>query len=142
MNREADRTVDDPDFLALSEHLTGEPALDGRLAAAFRQRLNAAYPADLGRLLDAWRVAAASPDPTTNLQAAFDGDPALALAARATITVWYTGQFARPDESTDPAATSAQWRSGLIWSVIQAHPGSAAPQPPQPSGYGYWTQHP
>ncbi|MEV0905453.1 sugar dehydrogenase complex small subunit [Streptomyces hokutonensis] len=130
------------DFLALSEHLTGEPSLDPQLADSYRQRLAAAYPADLGRLIDAWHAAAASPDPGAALQADLDADTRLALAARATITVWYTAQFARPDGSPDAPGTTQQFRSGLIWKVIQAHPTSAAPQPPEPSGYGYWAQRP
>ncbi|MFD0403756.1 sugar dehydrogenase complex small subunit [Kitasatospora sp. NPDC127116] len=130
------------DFRGLSEHLTGTAPLDARLSDAFQQRVLAAYPADLPRLLAAWTAATGAPDPGKALQDALDADAALALTARAVITVWYTGLFPHPDETPDPPGTSAQWRSGLIWSVIEAHPGSAAPQPPRPSGYGHWTQHP
>ncbi|MGW7445116.1 hypothetical protein [Kitasatospora sp. NPDC054795] len=41
------------DFRGLSEHLTGTAPLDARLSDAFQQRVLAAYPADLPRLLNA-----------------------------------------------------------------------------------------
>lgn len=134
--------TDAADFLALSKLLTGEPALDPALAEAYRQRLTAAFATDLPRLINAYRSASTAADPATALQASMDADTALARVARETITVWYTAQFAKPDNTMDPPATPDQYRAGLVWKVIQAHPISAAPTPPAPSGYGYWTQHP
>jgi hypothetical protein len=130
------------DFRALSELLTGQAALDARLADAYRQRLTSAYHADLPRLIDAYRAAATESDAGAALRAALDADPALARVARETIAVWYTAQFTRPDGTPDPPGTAQQYRAGLIWKVIKAHPASAAPVPPAPSGYGYWTQRP
>jgi hypothetical protein len=130
------------DFLALSELLTGESPLDQALADAYRERLHRAYPADLDRLVDACRTASTQPDPGGVLAAALDADTALAHAAKETITVWFTAQFTRPDNTKDAPDTPDHYRSGLIWKVIKAHPISAAPEPPAPSGYGYWTQHP
>lgn len=134
--------TDTADFLALSELLTGEPQLDPALADAYQQRLTTVFAADLPRLISAYRSASATDDPAATLQAAMDADTALARVARETITVWYTAQFTRPDNTVDPPATPGQYRAGLVWKVIQAHPVSAAPTPPAPSGYGYWTQHP
>ncbi|AUY53431.1 sugar dehydrogenase complex small subunit [Streptomyces sp. CB01881] len=134
--------TDATDFLALSELLTGEPALDGVLAEEYRDRLAAAYPADLPKLLDAYRAAVTQGNPLGALTAAVNADPKLARVTRETVTVWYTAQFTRPDDKPDPPATPQQYRAGLIWQVIQAHPTATAPMPPAPSGYGYWTQHP
>ncbi|MCY0929454.1 sugar dehydrogenase complex small subunit [Streptomyces sp. H27-H1] len=131
--------TDSADFVALSELLIGEPSLDTSLADAYRGRLTGAYPADLPRLLDAYRAAATQPDPAAALTAALNADTALARVCRETITVWYTAQFTRPDGSQDAPGTPAQYRSGLVWQVIQAHPISAAPVP---GGYGSWSQHP
>jgi len=128
------------DFQALSELLTGEPHLKKKLADAYERRLTAAYPADLPRLIDAYRAADAEPDTAGALQSALDGDAALARVARETIAVWYTAQFARPDDTQDPPETPAQYRAGLIWKVIKAHPISATPA--SSNGYGYWTHHP
>ncbi|MFF1343760.1 sugar dehydrogenase complex small subunit [Streptomyces sp. NPDC058290] len=130
------------DFLALSELLTAEPSLDAAIADAYRLRLTGTFPADLPRLIDAYREAAAQADPAAALQAALDADTALARAAKEAIAVWYTSEFTRPDNRTDPPDTPGHYRAGLIWKVIKAHPISAAPEPPAPSGYGYWTQHP
>ncbi|NUL04759.1 hypothetical protein HRW07_16300 [Streptomyces lunaelactis] len=127
------------DFRALSELLTGEHPLDSALADAHRERLARAFPHDMGRLIDAYRAAAAQADPAAAMRAALDADTALARAARETIAIWYTAQFTRPDNSQDAPDTPARYRSGLVWKVIGAHPISAAPVP---GGYGYWTQHP
>ncbi|SEE09396.1 sugar dehydrogenase complex small subunit [Streptomyces sp. TLI_105] len=126
------------DFPALSELLTGESSLDQALADAYRERLHRAYPADLDRLIDAWRTAATQPDPGQALAAALDADTALARVAKETIMVWFTAQFKRPDETQDPPGTPEQYRAGLVWQVIRAHPLSAAPT----GGYGYWAYQP
>ncbi|WP_443065106.1 sugar dehydrogenase complex small subunit [Streptomyces sp. NBC_00576] len=131
-----------PDFLALSELLTGEPSLDAALADAYQQRLARACPAALPGLIAAYRTADAAPDSAAALQAALDADAALARVARETIAVWYTAQFARPDDTQDPPESPAQYRADLVWKVIQTHPVSATPVPPSPNGYGYWTHHP
>ncbi|MFE9599913.1 sugar dehydrogenase complex small subunit [Streptomyces hokutonensis] len=130
------------EFLALSQLLTAEPALDPAIADAYRARLTGAFPSDLPRLLDAYVQAAAQADPAAALQAALDADTALARVARETIAVWFTSEFTRADGKTDPPDTAEHYRSGLIWQVIKAHPIAAAPVPPAPSGYGYWTEHP
>ncbi|MBL1097676.1 sugar dehydrogenase complex small subunit [Streptomyces coffeae] len=127
------------DFRALSELLTGEPSLNQALADAYRQRLSQAYPADLPRLIDAYRAASGQSDPAVALRAALDADTALARAARETLAVWYTSQFTRPDGTLDAPDTPRHYQESLVWKVIQAHPLSAAPIP---GGYGYWTQHP
>jgi hypothetical protein len=44
------------DFRALFELLTGEAPVDAGIADAYRQRLTGAFPADLGRLIDAYRA--------------------------------------------------------------------------------------
>lgn len=134
--------TDDADFLALSELLTAEPGLDPATGTAYLRRLTAAFPADLPRLLAAFREAAGQADPAAGLRTRLDADPGLARAARETITIWFTAGFTRPDDRPDAPDTPEHYRSGLIWKVIKAHPIAAAPQPPEPSGYGYWIQHP
>ncbi|EST35076.1 sugar dehydrogenase complex small subunit [Streptomyces roseochromogenus] len=133
---------DATDFRALSELLTGEGRLNAQRADDYRVRLTAAFPADVPRLLDAYRTVTSQDDPGKALVDAVNADPALARLTRETITVWYTAQFTRPDGKPDAPGTPAQYQDGLIWRVIEAHPPSFAPQPPAPSGYGYWTDHP
>ncbi|WP_330333648.1 sugar dehydrogenase complex small subunit [Streptomyces sp. NBC_00536] len=129
------------DFRALSELLTGESSLDQALADAYRERLDRAFPADLDRLIDAWRTASTQADPGQALAAALDADTALARTAKETIMVWFTAQFKRPDGTQDPPGTPEQYRAGLVWQVIKAHPLSAAPAAPA-GGYGYWADQP
>ncbi|MHB9863451.1 hypothetical protein [Streptomyces sp. YIM S03343] len=115
--------------------------MDAQRANDYRLRLTAAFPADVPRLIAAYRTAASQADPGKALVDAVNADPALARVTRETIAVWYTAQFTRPDGKPDAPGTPAQYQDGLIWPVIKAHP-PAAPQPPAPSGYGYWTDHP
>ncbi|MET8541221.1 sugar dehydrogenase complex small subunit [Kitasatospora sp. NPDC004799] len=134
--------TDATDFLALSELLTGETDLDEQLAEAYRGRLSTAYPQDLPALLTAYRAAVAQGNPLGALTSAVNADPKLARITRETVTVWYTAQFLKPDDTPDAPATPQQYQAGLIWQVIKAHPLATAPVPPAASGYGYWTQHP
>ncbi|MFI0990421.1 sugar dehydrogenase complex small subunit [Streptomyces exfoliatus] len=127
------------DFRALSELLTGEQPLDQATADAHRERLARHFPADVDRLIDAYRAAVGQPDPGAALFTAVNADPALARLARETLAIWYTAQFTRPDNTQDAPDTPSRYRAGLVWKVISAHPLSAAPVP---GGYGYWTQHP
>ncbi|WP_225800253.1 sorbitol dehydrogenase family protein [Streptomyces sp. NK15101] len=127
------------DFRALSELLTGETPLDQATADAHRTRLEAHYAAALTRLIDTYRSVSGEPDPGAALFAAVNADPELARVARETLAIWYTAQFARPDNTQVGPETPARYREGLVWRVIQAHPLSAAPVP---GGYGYWARHP
>ncbi|MHB9856859.1 hypothetical protein [Streptomyces sp. YIM S03343] len=52
------------EFLALSQPLTAEPALDPAIADAYRARLTGAFPTDLLRLLDAYVQADGPSGPT------------------------------------------------------------------------------
>ncbi|MFF2956691.1 sugar dehydrogenase complex small subunit [Kitasatospora sp. NPDC057965] len=133
---------DATDFLALSELLTGEASLDATRSDEYLQRLTAAFPADVPRLLDAYRTAAGQPDPATALVDAVNADPALARITRETVTVWYLAQFSRPDGKPDTPTTAAQYQDGLLWRVIKAKAPGTTPQPPSPDGYGYWTKQP
>jgi hypothetical protein len=51
--------------------------------------------------------------------------------ARETIAIWFTSQFTLPD-GRPSAGTAQQWKSGLLWKLIDA-PAPAA----VPGEYGY-----
>jgi Membrane bound FAD containing D-sorbitol dehydrogenase len=126
------------DFLALSLVLTGEDSLDKTLSEEYFARLQRVYADGLSALITAFNSLNPCLDVTTELDRLLDQDKNLANVARQVIKVWYSGQFNEPDGTTiDGPKTPEQYRSGLLWKIIQAH------APGYTNGtYGYWETAP
>ena len=107
-------------FLRLSEILTGDKSLDDSLAANFFDRLKTHFGEDLDKLIREFETAEKSGN-LAALQSALDADKSLARAARATLTIWYTGEFKPPSDATDGPQTPDEYSKGLLWRVIRAH---------------------
>ena len=124
-------------FRSLSSILTGEEVLDATLSEEYRARLNRVYTSDLDALIATFVSLNSCPDIVAELDRLLDQNPTLANVARQVIKVWYTGQFNEPDGTIDGPKTPDQYRSGLLWKVIQAH------APGYTNGtYGYWANAP
>lgn len=124
-------------FLSLSSVLTGENVLDATLGEEYRSRLQRVYACDLESLMSTFYNIDSCSDIVAELDRILDRNPTLANIARQVIKVWYTGQFNQPDGSIDGPKTPEQYRSGLLWKVIQAH------APGYTNGtYGYWETAP
>lgn len=124
-------------FRSLSIVLTGEDALDVVLSEEYRARLERVYASDLGALMTTFSSLDPFSDVVAELDRLLDQNPTLANVARQVIKVWYTGQFNEPDGTIDGPKTPEQYRSGLLWKVIQAH------APGYTNGtYGYWETAP
>jgi Membrane bound FAD containing D-sorbitol dehydrogenase len=123
-------------FLELSQVLTGETELDSKLAGEYHDRLMAAYPSQLEKLLAAFSGMDEDGDRGAWLKEHLDADPDAARVARETIAIWFTSQFTLPD-GRPSAGTAEQWKSGLVWKLIDA-PAPAA----VPGEYGYWAEKP
>src|SRR3989454_1686635 len=123
-------------FLRLSEILTGDKSLDDSLAANFFDRLKTHFGEDLDKLIREFETAKKSGN-LAALQSALDADKSLARAARATLTIWYTGEFKPPSDATDGPQTPDEYSKGLLWKVIRAHaPGYTN------SGFRAWAEAP
>ena len=125
-------------FRSLSSVLTGEDVLDATLSEEYRARLQRVYASDLDSLMSTFSGLNSCSDIVAELDRLLDENPTLANIARQVIKVWYTGQFTEPDNTTiDGPKTPEQYRSGLLWKVIQAH------APGYTNGtYGYWATAP
>jgi Membrane bound FAD containing D-sorbitol dehydrogenase len=123
-------------FVELSQVLTGETELDSKLAGGYHDRLMAAYPSQLEKLLAAFSGMDEEGDRGAWLKEHLDADPDGARVARETIAIWFTSQFTLPD-GRPSAGTAEQWKSGLLWKLIDA-PAPAA----VPGEYGYWAEKP
>jgi Membrane bound FAD containing D-sorbitol dehydrogenase len=124
-------------FRALSSVLTGEDVLDATLSEEYRARLQKVYAADLNTLLSTFSDLNPCSDIVAELDRLLDQNSTLANIARQVIKVWYTGQFNEPDGTINGPKTPEQYRSGLLWKVIQAH------APGYTNGtYGYWATAP
>jgi hypothetical protein len=121
------------DFFALSQLLTGEESLDSQVSVAYLARIEAAYPAATPALLATFRDVAGATDPGDALMTELEQHQDQAEVARQVMTIWYTSQFTKPDKSADPPGDVNQYRSALLWKVIQAHVPATSPAP-----YGYW----
>ena len=127
-------------FIALSEILTGETGLDKTLADQYLQRLKGQYPAQMQSLLKTFGENAT--DPSAGQYAVFEvkrriiGDKNLQPVAQQIIAIWYTSEFVGAD-GKPKGGTQAQFYSGLLWKVIQAHAPTDSQGP-----YGYWTRRP
>jgi Membrane bound FAD containing D-sorbitol dehydrogenase len=126
--------TDAEDFLAVSRILTGERELPEGVAEAYRARLDRAYPAPMTALLEEFRKLPHEGNRGDHLEAALEQKPELVALAKELITVWYTSQFTLADGKTqDGPGSVEEYRSGLLWKVIQAHPPGVSAGP-----YGYW----
>lgn len=124
-------------FRSLSSILTGEEVLDATLSEEYHVRLQRVYASDLDTLMTTFSNLSSSSDIVAELDQLLDQSPTLANVARQIIKVWYTGQFSEPDGTINGPKTPEQYRSGLLWKVIQAHaPGYTN------STYGYWATAP
>jgi Membrane bound FAD containing D-sorbitol dehydrogenase len=125
-------------FRSLSSVLTGEDVLDTALSEEYRARLQRVYSLDLNALMSTFSNLDPCSDVVVELDRLLDQNSTLANVARQVIKVWYTGQFTEPDGTTiDGPKTPDQYRSGLLWKVIQAH------APGYTNGtYGYWATAP
>jgi Membrane bound FAD containing D-sorbitol dehydrogenase len=124
-------------FRSLSSILTGEDVLDATLGEEYRARLQRVYASDLDTLMTTFSNLNSCSDIVAELDRLLDQNPTLANVARQVIKVWYTGQFNEPDGTIDGPKTPDQYRSGLLWKVIQAH------APGYTNGtYGYWANSP
>ncbi len=126
------------EFIDLSEVLTGVSPLDAELARAHLERLltTPASP-QLRQCLETFRGIRASAEGVVEaVQARILDDPALNPVAAQIIALWYTG--ALPEGSGLWRYESAdQYFSGLVWSIIGAHP------PGLSGGYfGHWRYPP
>jgi hypothetical protein len=140
-------------FIGLSEALTGVVPLDRHLAGQYMQRyaLHPRLSATLKKLIDGYQAIA--PDDARPNDAAikqrFMPDPPLNdeskefnEGAKQLIYLWYVSAFFLPreDDPTKKAwiyGTPEQYRSALLWSVIQAH------APMTPGGRpGHWAYAP
>ncbi len=124
-------------FRSLSIVLTGEDFLNETLSEEYRTRLQRVYASDLDTLMTTFSNLDSCSDVVAELDRLLDQNPTLANVARQVIKVWYTGQFNEPDGTIDGPKTPEQYRSGLLWKVIQAH------APGYTNGtYGYWANAP
>jgi hypothetical protein len=124
-------------FRSLSSVLTGEDVLNATLGEEYRARLERVYASELDTLMTTFSDLASCPDRVVELDRLLDQNQTLANVARQVIKVWYTGQFNEPDGTIDGPKTPEQYRSGLLWKVIQAH------APGYTNGtYGYWANAP
>jgi hypothetical protein len=124
-------------FRSLSNVLTGEDVLDATLSEEYRVRLQRVYTSDLDTLMTTFSNLDSCLDVVAELDRLLDQNQTLANVARQVIKVWYTGQFNEPDGTIDGPKTPEQYRSGLLWKVIQAH------APGYTNGtYGYWANAP
>jgi hypothetical protein len=124
-------------FRSLSIVLTGEDVLDPALGEEYRIRLQKVYASDLDALMTTFSNLDPCSDIVAELDRLLDRNQTLANIARQVIKVWYTGQFNEPDGTIDGPKTPEQYRSGLLWKVIQAH------APGYTNGtYGYWATAP
>jgi hypothetical protein len=124
-------------FRSLSSVLTGEDLLDATLSEEYLARLQRVYASDLQALISTFANIHSCSGVVAELDRLLDQNPTLANVARQVIKVWYTGQFNEPDGTIDGPKTPAQYRSGLLWKVIQAH------APGYTNGtYGYWATAP
>jgi hypothetical protein len=124
-------------FRSLSNVLTGEDVLNATLSEEYRMRLQRVYASDLDALMTTFSNLDSCSDVVTELDRLLDQNQTLANVARQVIKVWYTGQFNEPDGTIDGPKTPEQYRSGLLWKVIQAH------APGYTNGtYGYWANAP
>jgi hypothetical protein len=125
-------------FIALSEVLTGEKKLDETLADQYLQRLKAVYPGPIQDVLKTFSDIAGDEHLVFEVKRRIVENAALAPFVQQIIRVWFTSEFNGPPPNNLPiGGTQAQYHSGLIWKVIQAHPPTLSKQP-----YGYWTTPP
>jgi len=136
MNARAKGSEPSSAFLELSQLLTGETELDRNLAAQYHDRLSAVYPSQLEKLVTAFSSTRDGGDRGSRLKERLDADQEAARAARETIAIWFTSQFTLPDGRTS-AGTAEEWKSALLWKVIDAPAPAAAP-----GEYGYWAEKP
>ena len=128
------------DFISLSTVLTGEQSLDRGLAEKYMQRVsNGPFGDKLNDLLKVFReIVAAGGDLVEEVRQRIMNDPTLGLLAGQVIIIWYTS--ALPSENGqkwDFPDDPDQYFSGLVWSVIHAHP------PGLSGGYfGHWKYPP
>ncbi len=108
-------------FLKLSQVLTGEKSLDGSLATSFFDRLKTQFGESLDTLIREFETVEKSTNPVVALQSVLDADQSLARIARATLWIWYTGEFKPLNEVTDGPQTPDEYSQGLLWKVIRAH---------------------
>jgi Membrane bound FAD containing D-sorbitol dehydrogenase len=131
----SDRT----NFEAISKILTGAGALAPALVAEYLDRIRIVYGDEFTRFM------AASSKGTAADLSAIENDDALRYLATQIIRIWYTGEFfgpqvivdSKPVDGRSYPPTQTQYRSGMLWEIIQAHPPAYSLQ-----NYGYWAVSP
>ena len=124
-------------FVRLSAALTGESALDERLASDLEQRIKSHFSGELASLQAAFEAAGLPKDPEQAAKLALGENEGRHRIAREIIRVWYTGQFETRYEGFDAPHTSEQWDQGLLWRILRAPaPGFSKNE------YGVWASKP
>lgn len=134
-------------FIALSQVLTGENKLDKNLADEYLQRLKATNADVMQQIAEEFNKIASDPYVDFEVKRRIvetkeKGKEKLPLMSQQIIRLWYTGEFFPIGAdgklvANALAGTQKQYYSGLIWSVIQAHPPTNSTKK-----YGYWTKKP
>lgn len=127
------------DFVALSSILTGEQNLDKGLAQQYIQRiLQEPLGSQLENLLTLFHeIQARGGDIVGEVRKHIIENAALSPLAKQIIILWYTSAVPEPDGKNWRFGSPEEYFSGLIWSVIQAHP------PGLSGGYfGHWKYPP
>ncbi len=124
-------------FVRLSEALTGESALDERLAGDLEQRIKSQFSVELASLQTAFEAPDLPKEPEQAVKLALGENSAHHRVAREIIRVWYTGQFETRYEGFDAPRTPEQWDQGLLWRILKAPaPGFSKNE------YGVWASKP
>ena len=140
-------------FMELSALLTGiysivvdptDRALSESTADEYWQRLVAAFPDRLPKLLDAYqRVAPGplTPEIGNTVLEQLRAEPeftAHGFVAKQIVNIWYFSQFtALENDKNAPLLDGGFFERGYVWPIIKAHPIGFSDQP-----HGYWTQEP
>lgn len=130
-------------FIALSLVLTAEQQLSGPRAQSYFDRLKLAYPQQMTQLLSQFAVIAADRHLVFEVKRRIVDSVQHAPLVRQIIRCWLTSEFLEPDPAGTPSpakpntGSEDDFYSGLIWSVIEAHPPARSHRP-----YGYWAKRP
>ena len=128
------------DFLALSRILTGVQVLDSEIGSQYLDRLNSSplQPA-LATILERFREIVPGPEAPEGVKEKIIADEKLRPAVSQIILLWYTSAM-RDSESSSLTlrfGTQEAYFSGLVWSLLGAHP------PGLSGGYfGHWRYAP
>ena len=118
-----------------------------KLYEIYLERLRAAYPAEFGELLTAWRAVQDKPDPEAALaeRLAVPTNTRLRVAARQVVKIWYLSTIDDPRAALDAKGISTgqlggdlgQYQLSAIWKLIGAPTTGYSNFP-----HGYWANKP